>query len=81
MELAAQEIQYLGWPVKLAKIDVMENPEVFEHYSIEALPQIYFYTNDIAIEYYGTQEKDNIVDWIGQKQRSVLELTCPQIQE
>jgi thioredoxin-like negative regulator of GroEL len=40
--------------VKLAKIDVMENPEVFEHYSIEALPQIYFYTNDIAIEYYGT---------------------------
>jgi len=49
----------------------MENPEVFEHYNIEGLPMIYFYTNNIAIEYYGTQEKDNIVNWIGQKQKSV----------
>jgi len=53
--------------VKIAKIDVMDNPEVFEHYNIEALPTIYFYTNNIAIEFYGTQEKDNIVSWIGQK--------------
>lgn len=59
----------------------MENPEVFEHYNIEALPTIYLYTNNIAIEYYGTQEKENIVSWIGQKQNSVKFMTCPQIQE
>ena len=26
----------------------MENPEVFEHYNIEGLPMIYFYTNNIC---------------------------------
>ncbi|XP_076280886.1 protein disulfide isomerase [Lasioglossum baleicum] len=64
---AAKKLQENNSPVKLAKIDATVETELAEQHNVRGYPTLTFIRRKFSIEYTGTRNADDIVEWVTRK--------------
>ncbi|XP_054286310.1 protein disulfide-isomerase-like [Macrosteles quadrilineatus] len=64
---AAESLKKAGSPIRLAKVDATQEPELSEEHGVRGYPTLKFFKNSNPVPYSGGRSANDIVSWLTKK--------------